>query len=302
MMHPCWLFRRVLMGGLVLWGLTLTACPVHELPLERQEILPWFEGRIQKGPFVSGEVRVWPLDERYFPAGEPWIATVGYDGAYSVSYGFSDGPAMIEASGVYFNEVTGWMERSGIALRAVTSVTWYRDINVNLFTTLAEERIRTLAWMYGLPFQEAKRQAEAEVLAVFGFAAEGVPPFEELDLLGGGMGDAMLLAASAIVQQGRTAEELAGLISRINRDLVPDGVVQDPDILDELKESSMALNCREVRENLEEWLVEDRYMDEVALPAFEAYVDSDGDGRLNRDQDPSVPGPDPDTELLDTRP
>jgi hypothetical protein len=285
----------------VLWALTLTACPYHELPMD-YEYLPWFEGRLQKGPFVQGEVRVWLLDERFMPAGEPWIAVVGYDGAYSIRYGCADGPAMIEATGPYFNEVTGLVEWNGTTLRAVTEITQYGDINVNVLTTLAEERIRTLAWMYGIAFPEARRQAEAETLAVFGFSAEGVPPFEELDLLEDGMGNAMLLAASAILQQGRTPEELASLISRINRDLVPDGVVQDPDILEELRESAMALNCREVRENLVWWLVEDRGMEEVPLPAFEAYVDSDGDGRLNRDQDPSVLVSDPEVELLDRLP
>ncbi|MBU1241586.1 hypothetical protein KKD52_04155, partial [Myxococcota bacterium] len=279
-------FGRLLVLGTVFFtGWLLAGCPAP--PPRRDGMnLPNFSGVVQKGPFLQGTVQAWSLDGRFSPAGWPGEGWVSSPGEYWVDYDFADGPALIEARGTYFHLLTGLDLLQEVSLRAVAEVAPSVRINVNVLTTLAEKRIRTLAFVHELPYEVAKAQAEREVLAAFGLPSEGVGPFETLDISGDGDGDAMLLAVTAVLLGGGVPPEVDGL-QALAEDLAPDGMLA-PDWQEGFYSASRSLKCHTVRENLLRFWAERVHRPGAVVPLFEAWIDSDGDGRLNKDQDPSV--------------
>ncbi len=272
------------------FGGLLTGCPAP--PPERAPMpwLPEFDGVVHLGPIVLGQVTVHSLDDRFSPVG---VAAEGNswwpEGRYTVEYGFPDGPALVEVRGSFSDELMGrypWSQ--AVTLRALATVSPDARVNVNPLTTLAAGRVVELATRGELPFEAAKAQAEREVLGAFGLPAEGVAPFETLDLSGDGLGDAMLLAISALLLQAYETTELDAALAGIAEDLAGDGVLGTT-TRDRLRGAARTLNCHTVRSNLlAYWAHASR--PGAVVPLFEAWLDSDGDGRLNRDQDPAVTG------------
>ena len=133
-------------------------------------------GVFQKGPFVEGTpVKVKGVDcETLEPTGE--IA----EGSIANSRGefnftkltLSTSCAIFEATGYYLNELTGERTADKFTLRAVTRLTDRNSVNVNLFTHMEYGRVVRLVTAKGMDFDDAKEQAEAEVLAAFGIAGE----------------------------------------------------------------------------------------------------------------------------------
>lgn len=294
-----WIFSRSLGalsrgGALLACGWLLAGCPAP--PPERKPWLPMFEGVVQLGPAVSGQVTVRALDDRLSPVGEAAEGNSWWpDGGYTVEYGFPEGPVLVEARGTFCDELTGRYPRfQEVSLRAMATVHPRARVNVNLLTTLAAGRIVELATRGELPFDAAKVRAEREVLGAFGLPAEGVAPFETLDLAGDGPGDAMLLAVCALMLQAYETTELNAALAGIAEDLASNGAL-GTGTRERLREAARSLNCHTVRTNLlAYWAHASR--SGAVVPLFEAWLDSDGDGRLNRDQDPGV------TDVTDTSP
>jgi uncharacterized protein (TIGR02145 family) len=107
--------------------------------------------------------------------------------------------ALLEADGFYRNEVTGGISKASIKLYAIADVREKDNININLLTHLEYYRVLALA-EGGKTIAEAKKQAQKEILAVFGIDGAAFASSEDMSIFGTAESDAALLAISVLMQ------------------------------------------------------------------------------------------------------
>jgi hypothetical protein len=210
------------------------------------------DGRAEKGPFTGGsQVSVHDLDVSLAVRGEPFLAQVSDDdGTFAVTVANLVSP-FVRASvdGFYFNEVSGAPSDARVVLTALHDVTVSTDLNVNVLTHLERPRVEYLLSI-GMPLEDARAQAQSEVLAIFEVAPDTIGSSEQLTIAGGRADDAILLAVSAIVQGERTAAEVTDLMSTIAEDLREDGVLNDGAAGSALVNAATLLDVDAVRQNV----------------------------------------------------
>ena len=238
-------------------------------------------GFVQKGPFVQGsDITIAEIDNELTPIGTSYTTATEDDfGSFQMQKEMSTNFVEVTASGYYFNEVEGKLSTSALSFRVVSDLTEEKPVNINILTTIERERIKVLIGE-GKTFEEARVQAETEILAVFNIHDIETTNFQEMDISKEGDSNAILLAISAVLQQGNTEAELSELISKIYQDIKLDGKLDASGQIEEIKENGIALDLAAVRTNLEA-----RYEDlglTLTIPKFEDFVDSDGDGLINR--------------------
>lgn len=241
-------------------------------------------GYVQKGPFISGSsITIPELDSELIPTGDILQTTTVDDfGSFILERSIDAIYVEIIATGFYFNEVTGTLSNANITLRALANLESGGNVNINLLTTLEKDRIIHLIRNEDKSFQQAKEQAETEILSIFNISIQDGTTFEDMDISRDGSSNAILLAASAIMQVDNTEAELSEMISQINLDIKGDGILNSTILNDEIKNNSTLVYINQIRENLL-----NRYSSlghPVTVPAFQAYIDSDGNGVLNKDQ------------------
>ena len=244
------------------------------------------DGNVQKGPFIAGSsITVQELDSQFTPIGRTYQTTTTDDlGSFSLGSQIRSDLIEIISHGFYFDEVGGNLSAANLTVRSAVDITVRETANVNILTSLARDRIGHLVQNEGLPFAAACDQAESEVLAAFHIGDGDVPRFASMDISEFGDGNAILLAVSAILQSDNTVAELSELIASFVLDIRSDGAINNAAIVSEIQANSVGLDLAAVRTNLA-----DRYTTlghPIIVPAFEDFVDSDGDGVINRD-DPS---------------
>jgi hypothetical protein len=141
--------------------------------------------------------------------------------------------------------------------------------NINVISQLEKDRIIELM-SGGATFSEAKQQAKNEVLDIFGFSSFEQLPSEKMDISSAGEDNAMLLAASLILQGDRTTGEFSELLSQISLDYKEDGTMNNESIGTELINGINYANLSDIRQNIEQ-----RYYGlgiEYEIPEFEKYV------------------------------
>lgn len=183
-------------------------------------------GYAQKGQFIKGSnITAYALNEKLAATGESFPATIKDDlGSFGISSEVSAPYLELRAEGYYFVENTGEISGAPIYLSALAASS-VRDVNINLFTTITGGRIRKLV-NEGKSFSSAKRQAEEEMLKLFPVKQENtVSGFEKMNISEDGDSNALLLAASCLIQQGRSAGEIQKLISDISSDFEADGTL-----------------------------------------------------------------------------
>ena len=239
-------------------------------------------GFVQKGPFVQGsEITIQELDGALVPIGTSYTTdTIDDFGAFEIARQMSSNFVEVTASGFYFNEVVGSLSTAGINFRVVADITESKPVNINILTTIERERIKELIGK-GDTFESARAKAEQEILAVFNITGFETANFQEMDISKEGDGNAILLAISAVLQQGNTEAELSELISKITQDIKTDGTLDNETQRAKIVEGGKDLDLAAVRTNIEA-----RYTDlgltDLTIPPFEDFVDSDGDGLINR--------------------
>ena len=249
-------------------------------------------GYIQKGPFISGSsITIQELDDDLNPTGISYETSTIYDfGAFSLGSQIESSYIEVIANGFYFDEVKGELSAANLRLRATTDLLAGENVNINILTTLEQDRIEYLIANEGSTFTEARAQAEIEVLSIFNISGENISTFDQMDISQEGDSNAILLAVSSILQGTNSVAELSELISKISLDIKEDGTLDNSTCVDEIKNNSMNLDLNAVRANLA-----NRYQSlglAVTIAGFEAYVDSDGDGSLNgNDEDFMTDGP-----------
>jgi formylglycine-generating enzyme required for sulfatase activity/N-acetylneuraminic acid mutarotase len=234
---------------------------------------PAIYGYVQKGPFIQGtEITVRELDETLTLTGRTFSGVIQDNaGSFIVRGELAFPYAELSASGYYFDEVSGRLAVSPLNLLAVVDTRDTDGVFVNVLTHLERRRISYL-FDQGLPFQQAKRQAQAEVLNVFGVTGVTIEQSETLDISKDGDGNAVLLAISALLQSNRSQAELTELLAGISGDLQADGVIGNPLIPPILIEGMEHVKPRQdqIREN-----IISRYQSlgiDVTVPAFEQFL------------------------------
>ena len=230
-------------------------------------------GVAQKGPFVKGSaVTVRGVDCKTLEfTDQVFEGVVKSDkGDFALdSIALDSSCAVIEVTGKYLNEVSGKKTDGELTLRALTNLKNRENVNVNLLTNLAYERVMYLVKEKNKSLAKAKTQAESEVLAAFDIKDE-INEFENLNIFGSGDGNAALLAVSVMMQGDADEAALAKRLDKFDDSFAESGKWKDDDakaaISEWIAEASANGGLETIRKNVEGL----DYADEV--PAFEKYI------------------------------
>jgi hypothetical protein len=233
-------------------------------------------GWVQKGPFIHGSsITIQELDSSLQPTGLTFQVQTKDDlGAFDLPSTVTAPLVEIIADGYYYDEIVGALSTSDLTLRTISEVSSGTQVRVNILTSLAAPRIRQLV-AGGLSFAAARAQAEPEVLTTLGINGAPMTTFDQLDESEPGDSNAILLAASVLLEQAAyirsPASPVAGLselIAIFGSDLTGDAGV-DPAVADLLKcQARLAVNASAVQANLRS-----RYAslgDDASVPDFSA--------------------------------
>lgn len=254
-------------------------------------------GVIQKGPLILGSsIQIQELNTSLSPTGKVFNTETKDDfGNFSLAPELEENYAGIEATGYYFDEISGTKSASTLTLRTTSDVTSDRSIKINLLTNLANNRVKHLVTTDGLSFDEALPKAQTEILEIFGinqklFTDAGqtynIANFDEMDISETGNSNAILLAVSStLLQVAHTRDanaipaELSSIMASINTDIETDGVLDSASIKAEIVAGSKDVDASAVRLNLEARF--EKLGKTVTVASFEDFLDDDGDGVLN---------------------
>lgn len=247
-------------------------------------------GLVQKGPFIKGSIiSIQELDKNLVPIGKTYSTETTDDlGKFTLQSKLNSPYVEITASGYYFDEVTGVLSTAPLTLRTIADLSPGGNVNINILTTLEKNRLIMLV-LGGKAFATAKTQAEGEILNIFNIK-DNLAYFETMDISKQGDSNGILLAISAIldniaVGKGSTTQttvaELSQLIASISSDIESDGILDSTTYKADITNYSKSINLTQVKQNLLQ-----RYSNQgvsVTVPSFENFIDSDGDGKLNKD-------------------
>jgi hypothetical protein len=231
-------------------------------------------GNVQKGPFINGtEITVNELTEELDQTGRSFSGTISDDrGSFRVaSVALESGYARVRANGFYFDETSGEISDGPLSLVTLVDFTQADQANINILGHLQAPRIEYLIQEEGLEFEEARAQAHQEVLDVFYFSAASSATADELDISADGDDNAMLLAASVIVQNTRSVGELSELLSAIQTDLRTNGELNSTSTGEALMNGARTAIAANVRSNLEARF--DALGLSATVPDFETYLE-----------------------------
>jgi len=259
---------------LTVLALTLLGCAKDNNPSQNNIVIVKEElsGNIQKGPFVNGSsLTIFELDENHIQTGKTFNTQISDNTGnfYLTGITLNNPYAKLKADGFYFNEVLNANSLASITLYAISDVSDKTRININLLTTLEIARVEYLL-NSGLLFEEAKKQAQEEILNIFSISKDDIPDSELLDISQGGDNNGILLAISLILQGYRTEADLSQLLGDISTDIRPDGILNDQLTGSSLINDIKLIDLPAVRTNLE-----NKYQSlgiSSIIPDFEKYV------------------------------
>lgn len=234
-------------------------------------------GVAQKGQFLRGSsITIYALDKMLNASGLSYPTQTTNDlGAFSVSNVNADF-IDVKANGYYYNENKGETSQSTINLQAVTETK--NNVNVNLLTTLAYNRIKHLV-SKGLTFSEAQDRAQIEVLTALGLGNSNSTNFTEMNIAGSGDANGLLLAASLLIQQDRSVGDVSKLISDIAADIEEDGILSS-ELSQEIHENESYINVSDVINGLVKFYEKNK-VENFNIPTFYKFLDTDGDGKMD---------------------
>jgi hypothetical protein len=249
-------------------------------------------GMFQKGPLIQGSaISIYELDNDLNASGASYITSILDDfGNYEFNDKIKSRFVSIEGEGYFQNELTGILSLSTIRMRALADLNSNETISVNLVTTLSIERAKYLV-ADGLSLVVALDQAFDEVLNAFNI--EPLAEYDDINILGQTEASKIVLAISVIsLQLASNDELLAGsfetalshFMLRFNADLKLDGEIGSTfELVEKIRVASMAVSKEAVHTNIRAMM--DYLGLTIDVPAFEEYVDIDGDGLLGKDDD-----------------
>ncbi|MBW6537665.1 MAG: hypothetical protein K0B11_21830 [Mariniphaga sp.] len=255
---------------IVLFLFLIVSCEKDPMPDEvtRTDV----SGFVQKGPFINGtDITVAELTDELSQTGKMFSSQImDNKGTFEIrNIELTSSFVELKANGFYFNEVANENSQAQLTLFALADVTETSDINVNVFSNLEKNRVQYLV-SNGLNFNEAKQQAQAEILSIFEIGDENISGSERLDISKPGDGNAALLAASVILQGYLSVAEVSELLANISTDIREDGVLNSAQLGTALINNARTIDLEEIRQNLE-----NKYENlglTASVPDFEKYV------------------------------
>ncbi len=244
------------------------------------------KGYVQKGPFINGTaITVAEMDRKLVVTGKNFnTQIIDNKGTFNLKdISLQSEYTLLKADGFYFDEVQGEKSAAQLTLYALANVSDVSSVNVNLLSHLEKDRVLYLIQEEDYSFAEAKQRAAQEILAIFGIEKEDIVQAELLDISQQGDDNAILLAISVTLQGDNTVAELSELLANIITDIREDGALDSESSHQKLRQQAMLLDLPKIRMHLVK-----RYEElgvKATIPNFEMYVDSDGDGILNKDED-----------------
>ena len=252
-------------------------------------------GAVEKGPFLVGSLVVVALiDGEGNPSGEVFNThTINDLGEFELVVHIPH-YASLEASGYFYNELTGELSDSPITLQAFYEAEedGRQEAYINIFTHLAYGRVRTHL-LTGADFRSAIRQAERALRRNLGVGPATFDPGEtgiEMNILGGDTdANAYLLAVSSVLAQAALLEAgedgsidsaLQELVNTLMGDLQDDGELSE-EIQADLRAAEAALDPVVVMDLLRVRLEE--LGSDAEVPDIRRIIDRDDDGFLNAD-------------------
>lgn len=234
-------------------------------------------GVAQKGQFLRGSsVTIYALDKNLDASGLSYPTQTTDDmGSFTVSNvdaSFID----VKANGYYYNENKKETSNSTINLQAVAAIG--SNVNVNLLTTLAYNRIKFLV-KTGLSFTDAQRRAQIEVLTALGLGNTTTSNFTDMNIAGSGDANGLLLAASLLIQQDRSVGDVSKLISDIAVDIEEDGILSS-ELNQEIHKYEHHINVGDVIRGLINFYNKNK-VENFSIPAFYKFLDTDRDGKMD---------------------
>jgi uncharacterized protein (TIGR02145 family) len=231
-------------------------------------------GLAQKGPFVKGSVvtvqgvdcKTMKFTEKEFTGKVK--SNKGDFGVDDVN--LSATCALFAVSGYYMNEFTGEKSSDKLTLHAITDLSDRKNVNINVLTELEYERVMKLVSKEKMSFDDAKMQAEKEILAALGLV-DRFESFEGLNIYEKGDGNATLLATSVMLQSDLDAEKLTDRLDGFASSITESGEWDDEKTKKEMADWADSAKSDgkydTVRDNLEKWSGSDE------IPDFEKVVD-----------------------------
>ena len=237
-------------------------------------------GLAQKGPFVKGSaVTVQGVDCKTMKFTEEKFSgkVKSNKGDFDVDdVNLSASCALFEVSGYYLNEVSGEKSSDKLTLHAITDLNDRKSVNINVLTELEYERVMKLVSEEKMSFDDAKMQAEKEVLASLG-VMDRFESFEGMSIYEKGEGNATLLATSVLLQSDLDAEKLAGRMDDIASSITKNGEWNDEKAKAEMADWASTAKSdgkyEAVRKNLEKWSGSDE------IPDFEKVIEEINDAQ-----------------------
>lgn len=237
------------------------------------------KGLVEKGPFVSGSsVSIYELDNNLNATGRVFETKTDNEGAFSINTSKSLVSKYVKLSvnGFYFNEYTGRLSDAPISLEAISSIDNVdkTNVNVNILTHLEMPRVMNLV-SSGKNFQEAKQQAQKEMLNAFLITNQQIIP-EETSITANNTSANILIAISSILLNGRSDAQFTEFMSLLRNDLSDGNITQNTKNI--IAQSSLGLSYSNIKENIKK-----RYKElgkTVEVGNFELFIDGDGDGQI----------------------
>ena len=178
--------------------------------------------------------------------------------------------ALFAVSGYYMNEFTGEKSSDKLTLHAITDLKDRKHVNINVLTELEYERVMKLVSKEKMSFDDAKMQAEKEILTALGLV-DRFESFEGLSIYEKGDGNAALLATSVMLQSDLDAEKLTDRLDGFASSITESGEWDDEKMKKKMTDWADSAKSRgkyeTIRDNLEKW------SDSDEIPDFEKVVD-----------------------------
>ena len=231
-------------------------------------------GLAQKGPFVKGSVvtvqgvncKTMKFTEEEFTGKVK--SNKGDFGVDDVN--LSATCALFAVSGYYMNEFTGEKSSDKLTLHAITDLKDRKHVNINVLTELEYERVMKLVSKEKMSFDDAKMQAEKEILKALGLV-DRFESFEGLSIYEKGDGNAALLATTVLLQSDLDAEKLTDRLDGFASSITESGEWDDEKTKKKMTDWADSAKSRgkyeTIRDNLEKW------SDSDEIPDFEKVVD-----------------------------
>jgi len=260
-----WRYSLVVLGFVLL---TNYSCKKEEPKFIKQKLT----GLVQKGPYIIGtSISMYELDQKLGQTGNIFATQMSDNsGTFEINnVRLTSNYVEFLAGGYYFNEVEGDISTAPLNLSAISDISNISSINVNILTHLEKLRVEYLV-KHDKTFSEAKKIAQSEILAIFGFKSTGIDNSETFDISVDNESNAILLAISVILQGNRSVGDLSELLASISNDVREDGILNSENIMLALRNSTKELVLNDIRVNLE-----NRYMSlgiRASIPNFEKYI------------------------------